>query len=111
MSAHPPTPLAELLDDGSHSAALTLNALARACCMDAAWVAARLRDGVLQPAADGGATDPAGGRFSGATVVRARRIAHLEVTFDADPQLAALTADLIEEVAALRQQLRHLRGR
>jgi chaperone modulatory protein CbpM len=29
----------------------------------------------------------------------------LETCFDADPQLAALTADLIEEVARLRKQL------
>lgn len=106
MSAHAPTPPAELLDDDS--AALTLEALARACCMDAAWVNARLEDGLLQ-AADAAGGDPTAWRFSGATVVRARRIAHLEVTFDADPHLAALTADLIEEVTLLRQQLRHLK--
>ena len=40
-------------------------------------------------------------------MVRARRLAQLEVTFDADPHLAALTADLIEEVAFLRRRLRH----
>ena len=116
----PTTPLAELLDDTDHAtehttanppngAALTLDALARACRMDADWVMARLQDGLLQPGAVG-VDDPRTWRFSGATVVRARRIAHLEVTFDADPHLAALTADLIEEVATLRQQLRHLRA-
>ncbi|RYF39595.1 MAG: MerR family transcriptional regulator, partial [Comamonadaceae bacterium] len=47
-------------------------------------------------------------RFDSATLVRARRIASLEACFDADPQLAALTADLIEEVAQLRRQLRVL---
>ncbi len=110
MSAHSPTPPAELLDDGS--AALTLDALARACRMDADWVAARLQEGLLQAGTEGeGEGDRSAWRFSGATVVRARRIAHLELTFDADPHLAALTADLIEEVTALRQQLRHLKGR
>ena len=108
MSDHAPTPPAELLDDDS--AVLTLEALARACCMDADWVTARLQDGLLQPG-DAGGGDPTAWRFSGATVVRARRIAHLEVTFDADPHLAALTADLIEEVTSLRQQLRHLKPR
>ena len=39
------------------------------------------------------------------TLVRARRIAQLEATFDADPHLAALAADLMEEVLQLRQQL------
>ena len=107
MSAHSPTSPAELLDDGS--AALTLDALARACRMDADWVAARLQEGLLQAGTEGEG-DRSAWRFSGATVVRARRIAHLELTFDADPHLAALTADLIEEVTALRQQLRHLKG-
>ena len=113
----PTSPLAELLDDTDHAtaaspqgAALTLDALARACRMDADWVIARLQDGLLQPGAEG-VEDPSAWHFSGATVVRARRIAHLEVTFDADPHLAALTADPIEEVTALRQQLRHLRAR
>ncbi len=47
-------------------------------------------------------------RFSSQTLVRARRIAHLEHSFDADPQLAALTADLIEEVQMLRRKLQAL---
>lgn len=108
---HPPvaTP-AEPLD--GEEMALTLQALARACRMDTDWVVARLEEGLLLPAdAPRKNDDPAHWRFSGATVVRARRIAHLEVTFDADPQLAALTADLIEEVTTLRQQLRHLKAR
>ena len=108
MSTHSATPSAELLDDDS--TALTLEALARACRMDADWVTARLQEGLLQPGA-AGSDDPTAWRFSGATVVRARRIAHLEITFDADPHLAALTTDLIEEVTSLRQQLRHLKPR
>ena len=108
MSAHSPTPPAERVD--ARNASLTLDALARACRMDADWVAARLQEGLLQAGTEGEG-DRSAWRFSGATVVRARRIAHLELTFDADPHLAALTADLIEEVTALRQQLRHLKGR
>ena len=46
----------------------------------------------------------------GECAVRARRLARLESTFDADPELAALTTDLIEEVAALRRRLRQLEG-
>ena len=44
-------------------------------------------------------------RFASTTLVRARRIVQLEQTYDADPQLAALAADLMEEVARLRRQL------
>ena len=40
--------------------------------------------------------------------MRARRIAQLEHSFDADPQLAAMTADLIEEVQLLRRKLLNL---
>lgn len=118
MSAPTPTPnaasalhaalQAELLDDDS--AALTLEALASACHMDAHWVTTRLQEGLLQ-AATPAAGNPVTWRFSGATVVRARRLAHLEITFDADPHLAALTTDLIEEVSALRRQLQKFQTR
>jgi len=106
MTPAPLTALAqpgELLDD---AAELTVEALARACRMDTDWVIARLQEGLLQAGAMH-AANPATWRLSSATVVRARRLAQLEVTFDADPHLAALTADLIEEVAFLRRRLRH----
>ncbi|MBH2044398.1 MAG: MerR family transcriptional regulator [Comamonadaceae bacterium] len=90
----------ELLDD---TALFSLEDLARICHVAPGWVSERLQAGLLQ-------ADRLGGhwRFASATVVRARRLAQLETTFGADPQLAALTADLIEEVAQLRQRLKHL---
>ena len=89
----------EVLGDG----AFTAEDLARACGVGADWVREHVEAGVLR-------FDPASGdwRFDSTTLVRARRIARLEASFDADPQLAALTADLIEEVAVLRRQLRLL---
>jgi chaperone modulatory protein CbpM len=89
----------EVLGEG----AFTADDIARACGVAVTWVHERVEAGVLQ-------ADPASGdwRFDSATLVRARRIARLEASFDADPQLAALTADLIEEVAALRRRLRLL---
>lgn len=91
----------ELLDD---MAPLSLEDLARICHMAPAWVSERLETGLLQADSQGGGH----WRFASASVVRARRLAHLETTFDADPHLAALTTDLIEEVARLRQRLQHL---
>ena len=91
--------LGELLDQG----AFTAEDLARACGREAHWVQERVEAGVLQVDLDTGEW-----RFDSTTLVRARRIASLEACFDADPQLAALTADLIEEVAQLRQQLKLL---
>ena len=82
-------------------AAFTADDIARACGVQVTWVQERVQAGVLR-------VDHATGdwRFDGATLVRARRIARLETTFDADPQLAALAADLIEEVEMLRRRLR-----
>jgi chaperone modulatory protein CbpM len=80
--------------------AFTAEEIARACGVQPRWVQERVAAGVLQ-------VDPSAGqwRFDSATLVRARRIAGLEARFEADPQLAALTADLIEEVIALRRRL------
>jgi chaperone modulatory protein CbpM len=91
----------ELLDD----AALSLQELARGCRMTTDWVHTRVETGVLVP--DTGAR-AAEWRFASTTLVRARRLAELERTFEADPQLAALTVDLMEEVAALRRRLQPL---
>ena len=72
------------------------------CHMTLEWVSARVQAGVLEPVSgDSAAT----WRFASAALTRARRIAHLERAFDADPQLAALTADLMEEVVRLRRLL------
>jgi chaperone modulatory protein CbpM len=90
-----PVELAELLDD----AALTLGELARCCRVTPEWVHTHVEAGVIAPQQGGGAAE---WRFAAATLTRVRRIAHLEAAFDADPQLAALTTDLMEEVARLR---------
>lgn len=74
--------------------------LARACGMPSDWVLARVDAGVLQGDISGDAW-----RFDGITLIRARRLAQLEATFDADLQLAAVTVDLIEEVQRLKRQL------
>ena len=80
--------------------ALSVDELARSCGVGPQWVRDRVESGVLQVDSASGAW-----RFDSVTLVRARRIVALETTFDADPQLAALTADLIEEVARLKRQL------
>ncbi len=91
--------LAELLDDRT----LSLEELARACAMAPDWVSHRAAEGLLQGEHSAGTWT-----FSSTTIIRARRIARLESTFEADPQLAALTTDLMEEVADLKARLRQL---
>ena len=93
--------IGDILDEIGFSA----EELARACGVPPAWVQSHVEAGVLQiDWVDGE------GRYGSLTLRRARRIAQLEATFDADPQLAALTADLIEEVARLRRQIKALGG-
>ena len=79
--------------------------LARACDTSADWVHLHLQAEALRAEEADGAW-----RFDSAGLVRASRIAQLEAIFDADPQLAALTVDLLEEVTQLRRQLQRLRG-
>ena len=86
---------------------LTLEQLAQACNRTAQWLTSRVHAGVLTPTACASAEEVQSEqwRFSSAAVVRARRVSELERCFDADPQLAALTVDLMEEVALLRNRL------
>ena len=71
--------------------------------MTVTWVREHVHAGVLH--VESGSTE---WRFASPDVVRARRIVQLEAVFDADPQLAALTADLIEEVSELRRRLQSI---
>jgi len=96
-----PGPRAELLDD----AALGLREFASCARLAPEWVLTHVQAGVLEPARGGAPTQ---WRFAGAAVLRARRIAELEHIYDADPQLAALAADLMEEVAGLRRAIQEL---
>ncbi len=103
------TPVFYTPPDVLDTQALSLEQLAHACRMHPEWVIERVTTGVLH--CDGmddtlGSSPPPTWRFSTHTVIRARRIADLERTFDADPQLAALTADLMEEVRQLRRRLK-----
>jgi chaperone modulatory protein CbpM len=45
-------------------------------------------------------------RFGVAALERARRLREIERAFDAGPELAALVADMLEEMDELRAQLR-----
>ncbi len=84
----------------------TVDDAARLCCVSAEWVLSRIEAQVIEATtADGGRV-----RLSSQTVWRARRIADIERQFDADPHLAALVADLIDEVRGLREQMALLQG-
>lgn len=90
--------IALLLED----ALLTLEELATGCAASREWVVARVEAGML--AGDFG-PDPFGWRFSGQDLLRLRRLSALERDFDANPEIAGLVADLLDEVQRLRARM------
>ena len=73
---------------------ITLEELVVVCAVSREWVRERIEDGLLPE------------RFDTLAVRRIRRMCALERDFDAAPELAALVADLLEELDALRARLR-----
>lgn len=81
-----------LIDDDG----LDLDELARACAVTCEWIERHVQGGLLE------ASTPGTMRFTSVQLLRARRLADIERTFDANEELAALVVDLIEEVERLR---------
>ncbi len=92
------TVTAVLLEDS----ALTIDDVAIACSVTTQWVVRHVEEGSL----DCAGVVPEQWRFSGRTLARARRIRAVERNFDAGPELAALVADMLDEIDLLRAQLR-----
>jgi chaperone modulatory protein CbpM len=90
--------VATLLED----VALTLDELCATCAVTREWVVTRVEEGLL-PLAPGA---PDEWRFGVRQLRRAREMRRIEQSFDAAPELAALVADLLEEIEALRARLR-----
>lgn len=83
-------------------ACLTLAELCAACALEQEWVVHRVEEGLLSVSG----TVVTEWRFSSAGLARARRMREIEREFDAVPELAALVADMLEEMDALRARLR-----
>jgi chaperone modulatory protein CbpM len=88
----------EILD----GACLTLEQLCAAAALDRDWLVRRVEEGLI-PAAGSLAVE---WRFSAVHVTRARRMHEIERTYEAAPELAALVADMLEEMDELRARLR-----
>jgi chaperone modulatory protein CbpM len=85
-------------------ACLTLEQLCSACAVSPEWVSSHVLEGRVRPAGD----QPSQWRFASRDLWRVRQIRRLEITFDAEPELAALVADLLEELDRLRARLRRI---
>jgi len=80
----------------------TLEELCAACALEPDWVVRHIEEGLF-PAPEGTRSE---WRFSAIGLARARRMLAFERDFEAVPELAALVADLLEEMDALRARLR-----
>ena len=88
----------DILED----ACLTLEQLCAAAALEREWLIRHVEEGLI--AVSG--TVIAEWRFTTVHLARARRMHEMERTYDAAPELAALVADMLEEMDALRAQLR-----
>ena len=82
-------------------ACYSLEEVASACRVPTQWIERHVEEGLLG-CLDRGAEGPL---FSSHDLQRARRILAIERDFDAVPELAALVADMLEEMEALRTRL------
>lgn len=80
-------------------AQLTLDDIVVSCTVSREWIIEHVQAGVLL---DEPGPDPGLWAFTGRDLRRARRMIELERTFDANPELAGLVADMLEEIEYLR---------
>ena len=80
---------------------LTLEQVANVCQVEADWLLFHIQEGLFPHA------ESVAGvwRITTASVMRARRMHDLERNFEAVPELAALMADMLEELDCLRARL------
>jgi chaperone modulatory protein CbpM len=103
MMQHTEILIAAVLDERY----LSLEQLASLCKVEPEWVIRHIDDGLLSALQ----LESGEWRFSFSELNRARRILNIERSFDAVPELAALVADLQEELENLRRQLQHSTAR
>ena len=91
--------IAMLLDE----AQIGVNEVAGNCAVEETWVVEYVQAGVLLADPD---PDPARWSFTSRDLIRARRLRDVARQFDANPELAGLVVDLVEELERLRIRLR-----
>ena len=84
---------------------LTLEELSRALAVSPDWVTERVHAGLIEVESDRVGRGQAGWRFDALVVRRVRSMQHTERCYGAVPELAALVADLEEQIARLRERL------
>jgi chaperone modulatory protein CbpM len=85
--------------------ALTIDEFACACAVEIEWIVERVEAGLISHVGQTGRAAREW-RFASRELARARRMIAVERGFEANSELAALVADLLEEVQRLRLRLR-----
>lgn len=83
-------------------ACLSFEELMRLAAVSPEWIARRIEAGLLEAARG---TRAGEWRFTSLALQRARRLRTIERDFDANPELAALVADLLEELDRFRSKV------
>lgn len=91
----------DTLIDAVLESGLTLEQLAAICAVEPEWITRHVEEGLLDPLPQ----QQTESRFSSAHLMRVQRIVSLERNFEAVPELAALVADMQEEIDELRRRL------
>ncbi len=81
---------------------LTIHELAAACRIEPGWVIDRVRAGLIEVSDP---ADPDRWLFADLHLTRVRCMVSMERDMDANPEVAALVADLVAEVRELRARL------
>jgi chaperone modulatory protein CbpM len=84
----------------------TLDELGRACGVEVALLEALVHEGVFAPRGD----DPAQWRFEGSVLPRARMASRLSRDLELSASGTALVLELLQEIDALKAQLRRTRS-
>lgn len=82
---------------------LLVEEMAKICGVERDWLHTRIEQEVIHAVQREGCY-----YLCSTSVTRIQQVATIERTFDADPQLAALVADLSEEVRRLRRELQRI---
>jgi len=98
---NPQHDLSSALDESQ----LDVEQLCRLAGVDARWVQQRVDEGLVVTCAS---AEGGGWRFDTLGLRRVRRMVRLERDFDAVPELAALVADLEDEIRELRARIERM---
>ena len=83
-------------------ACLSVEELCSVCALEREWLVVRVREGLI-PAAGSSEGE---WHFTTTALARVRRMREIERAYDAAPELAALVADMLEEMDTLRARMR-----